>query len=420
MIEHIKKVRERLKDRIEDNSVVILFSGKAPHKSTDQFYAYEPQRNFYYVTNLQAPNLIFMMIKGKEEYKTYLFLEENTEHIIQWEGARLSKETAAELSGIPVLNMRYITQFETFFGTVMNYARSPFGTPPKKLYLDLYHVSPSEQPVALKQAEWIIENYKELTVASVNEHTSYLRMFKSAAEIEHLKTAIKHTDIGLNTIMRNIPHRHNEFQLSADFSHAILLDGSEGNAFNTIAASGKNATVLHYVDNSSRLSPNDLILFDLGALHQGYCADISRTYPLSGVFSARQKQLYTIVLDVNNACIEYVKPGITWQELNDYAKSLLIEKTKAIGLIKEDEEISRYYYHSIGHFLGLDVHDVGHYHIPFEPGMVLTIEPGLYIAEEGIGIRIEDDILVTEDGAVNLSQDIIKTIEDIENFMKEA
>ena len=420
MLDHVKLTRDRLSSRIEENAIVILYSGKPPHKSADQFYAYEPQRNFYYLTNLQEPNLVFVMIKGQDDFKSYLFIEENTEYIIQWEGARISKEEASKQSGIDIENIRYLTQFESFIGMVMNYARSPFNTPPKHLYLDLYHVGPQEKPIALAQADWILNNYRELNVHSVNEHTSYLRMFKSAGEVELLKSAVMHTKVGLNTILSSLKTRQNEYQLEADFLHAITLNGSQGNAFQTIAASGKNATVLHYVDNNSTLSNDDLILFDLGAMHDCYCADISRTYPISGKFTDRQKTLYSIVLDVNKACIEFVKPGVTWPELNAYAKKLLIKKTKAIGLIKDDEEISRYYYHSIGHFLGLDVHDVGHYHLPFEPGMVITIEPGLYIAEEGIGIRIEDDILVTETGSVNLSASIIKEIEDIENFMKEA
>ena len=418
MLEHVKEARRKLFARMESESVALFYAGSMPHKTTDQFYRYAPQRNFYYFTNLNEPNMILMLLKGKEDNKTYLFVEENTDHIIKWEGARMEKAEASERSGIAIENIHYIKAFDGMFNQVMNYARSVMGTPPKTLYLDLYHVNPTSQPIALTQAKTIIDNYKELSIKAINEHTSYLRMFKSDAEIKQIKAAIAHTEKGLNNVMRKMAQRTHEYQLEADFYHEITLSGSEGNAFDTIAACGSNATVLHYVSNRDVIKKDALMLFDLGALHENYASDISRTYPTSGTFTKRQKTLYNIVLEVNKATIEQVRPGLTWKALNDFAKSLLIEKTKAIGLIKEDADIAELYYHSIGHFMGLDVHDVGHYNIPLEPGMVLTIEPGLYVKDEGIGIRIEDDILVTESGYENLSESIIKEVDDIEEVMK--
>ncbi len=417
MLEHVVEARKKLYERMESESVALFFAGSAPHRTTDQYYKYAPQRNFYYLTNLHEPNMILMMLNGKEDTKTYLFVEENTDHIIKWEGARMEKQAASERSGIDIANIRYLKEFDGMFHQVMNYARSVMGTPPKTLYLDLYHVDPKNPPIALEQADRILKNYKELTVKAINEHTSYLRMFKSDAEIKQIQAAINHTEKGLNNVMKKLKARSHEYQLEADFLHEITLSGSEGNAFETIAACSDNATVLHYIENRDVLKKDALILFDLGALHQNYASDISRTYPVSGKFTKRQKTLYNIVLEVNKATIEEIRPGVTWKHLNDFAKQMLIEKTKAIGLIKEDTEISELYYHSIGHFMGLDVHDVGHYNIPLEAGMVLTIEPGLYIKDEGIGIRIEDDILVTKDGYKNLSQSIIKEVEDIEAFI---
>ncbi|MFH5882486.1 aminopeptidase P family protein [Liberiplasma polymorphum] len=418
MIKHVIQAREKLLNRMETHSVTVLYSGKAPNKTTDQSYHYTPQRNFFYVTNLSEPHMILMLLKGDSEGKTYLFIEESTDLIIKWEGARMSKEEASAQSGIDLKDIHYVKDFMKFFNLAMNYARSPLGAPPKNLYLDLYHVNPDVKPVALDYAQTIVENYKELTIKNVNEHISYLRMFKSEPEIKQIQKAIDHTKKGLETILENINKRTYEYQLYADFAHAITFDGSEGCAFNTIAASGKNATVLHYEKNNDTLKDGDLILFDLGALHENYASDISRTYPINGKFTERQKVIYDIVLKANKKAIKFVKPGITWKELNDFAKSILIEETKKIGLIKEDEEIANYYYHSIGHFMGLDVHDVGYYHIPLEEGMVLTIEPGLYISEEGIGVRIEDDILVTKNGNINLSESIIKETKDIEKMIK--
>lgn len=258
---------------------------------------------------------------------------------------------------------------------------------------------------------------KELKMKNVNEHISYLRMFKSQTELEKLEKAIEITKKGLYRIMDNLKIRDNESQLEADFIHQITLEGSSGVSFDTIAASGENATILHYEENNSVLKEGNLILFDLGALYSNYGSDISRTYPISGKYESRQKIIYEIVLKVNKEAINFVKPGITWNQLNKFAKDLLASECLKIGLIKTEDEITKYYYHSVGHFLGLDVHDVGHYELPLKEGMVITIEPGLYIKEEKIGIRIEDDVLITKNGSRVLSKDIIKEVEDIEEYL---
>ncbi len=415
---HAENARKRLFERLEEGSVALLFSGQAPHKTLDQYYAYTPQRNFFYLTNIGEPNMILMLLKGNETEKTYLFVEENTEKIIQWEGARMSKEEASKRSGIPEEDIHYLDSFESRFNMAMNYARSPVGTPARALYLDLYHPAPKVKPQGLKHAEEFLSNYPELTIKNVNEHISYLRMFKSVREIDQIKTAIAHTKKGLETILKHLRTREYEYQLQADFLHAITLSGSEGEAFDTIAANGENAAVLHYIKNNTPLDKNNMILFDLGALHQNYAADISRTYPVGGQYGKRQRDIYDIVLKVNKATIEKAVPGMTWKELNKFARDMLAQEAKRIGLIQEDAEILKYYYHSIGHFLGLDVHDVGYYDVPFKEGMVLTIEPGLYIKEEGIGVRIEDDILITKDGNINLSEDIEKEPDAIERMIK--
>ena len=156
----------------------------------------------------------------------------------------------------------------------------------------------------------------------------------------------------------------------------------------------------------------------MGAEVDYYIADITRTFPVSGKFSKRQKEVYEAVLNVNKKCIAYLKPGITWQELNQYANNLITEELKGLGLIKEDSQLRKYYWHSIGHSIGLDTHDPSLYSVPLQEGMVVTIEPGIYIEEEKIGVRIEDNVLITKEGPVNLSKDIIKEVKDIEAFMK--
>lgn len=413
-----EKNRENLLDLIDEESVVLLDSGSAPHKTADEFYEYTPQRSFYYLTGLNESKCKLMMVKGKKDVVTMLFIEETTEYMRQWVGERISKKEASEISGIPVNRIYYLNEFEAMFRNLTTYARGLGIKPPKKAYFDLYRVTPTLEPVAYVQFKFIFDIYKELDIKNVNEHLSYLRMFKKPFEIEQMKKAIEITNKGLYRVLDNIKTRENEFQLAADFAHQITFEGSEDHAFHTIAASGQNATILHYEDNNSVIDKNSLMLFDLGAMYQNYCSDISRTYPVSGIYSDRQKQIYNIVLKTNKETIKYVKPGITWNELNNFARDILISECKNIGLITQDEEISKYYYHSIGHFLGLNTHDVGQYDLPLSEGMVITVEPGLYIKEEGIGIRIEDDILVTSDGSLNLSENIIKEINDIEAYLK--
>lgn len=329
----------------------------------------------------------------------------------------MSKEEASAKCGIPVKNIFYLSQFEGFIDSVMGYKRGRDERVPHTLYLDLYRHKPMKRALSLNIFDKIVTMYKELDVKNVNEHLSYLRMFKDQYEINEMKAAIDITDKGLKRIMKELPNRDNEHQLEADFLHEITLNGATTNSFNTIAANGENATVLHYEDNNAPLDREALILFDLGALYNNYGSDISRTFPVSGKFSDRQKEIYNIVLETNKKTIEFLKPGVTWKEFNEFAKDILATRCQEIGLIKEKEDITKYYYHSIGHFLGLDVHDVGHYNEALQEGMIVTVEPGLYIKEEGIGIRIEDDVLITKDGALILSKQIIKEIDEIEEFM---
>ena len=415
-----EKNRKNLIKLIKSESIVLLDSGKAPHKTTDQYYHYTAQRNFFYLTGLNEEKCKLIIIKSKKTVTTLLFIEETTEYMRQWEGERISKKEASEITGISDTKIYYLSQFEPVFRSLMTYGRGIGMAPPKYAYYDLYRVTPTESPYAYDQFSFVFDVYKELKVKNLNENLSFLRMFKSEFEVDQLQKAIDITKIGLENVMDNLAVRTNEFQLAADFLHQITLEGSSGNSFNTIAASGENATVLHYEENNGELEKGKLILFDLGSLYNNYGSDISRTYPINGKFSDRQRTLYEIVLKTNKESIKYAKPGISWKELNKFAKDILINECKKIGLIKNDNDINKYYYHSIGHFLGLDTHDVGQYDMKLTEGMVITIEPGLYIKEEGIGIRIEDDILITKDGSINLSKDIIKEVKEIEEYLSKA
>ena len=359
-----------------------------------------------------------MMIKKKEETLSKLYIRETTDFVRQWLGAYISKEEASTSSNIAEKDIHYADKFPEHFKSMMHYGRNPLLTTPSTLYLDLYQPSLTLKPLGEETFGDVIHNYKQLRVKDANKDLSYLRMFKDEAEIKSIQSAIERTKFGLNAILRDLKTAENEQDLASLFLRETTRLGSKDLAFSTIAASGKNATILHYEHNNQPIKKEGLILFDLGASAGNYSSDISRTYPASGRFTDRQRELYEIVLDVNKKTIEQAKVGTTWVQLNTFAKKLLTKHCMDIGLIKDEHEINQYYYHSIGHFMGLDTHDVGQYQLPFQAGMVITVEPGLYIKEEEIGIRIEDDILITEEGPVNLSKDIIKEINEIENALK--
>ena len=243
-------------------------------------------------------------------------------------------------------------------------------------------------------------------------------MIKEDCEIEKIEKAIDITKKGIYAMMSNSKSGMMEYEIEAYFDFELKRNGVKDYAFKSIAASGKNGTVLHYSDNNCKTNDNDLILFDVGAQWGYYNGDITRTFPVNGKFTPRQKEIYNIVLEGQRKVIKAIKPGLEFKRLNEILKEHYALELKKIGLISCDDEVSKYYYHSVSHMLGLETHDVGrHNEGLLQEGMVFTVEPGLYIAEEEIGIRIEDNIVVTSDGCRILSKDIIRTVDEIESFM---
>ncbi|MEK4737991.1 MULTISPECIES: aminopeptidase P family protein [Bacillus] len=405
--------RERLVNTLPDESITILFAGQAPHMSADAHYKFVPNRNFYYLTGIDEPNVIFMLKKFGNSVEEILFIEKSDPVMEKWDGKTVSKEDAEQISGI-----KKVVYIESFEKTMAN---TLFTENVKHLYLDLERREwKGTETKTLAFAKYVREQYPHVLIGNVYPHICELRVFKTEEEIEIIKEAIVVTKEGIYNVLKHAKADVMEYELEAHFDFTLKSSGIKHHAFNTILASGKNATVLHYEDNDAQIQNGDLVLLDLGAQKDYYNADISYTFPASGTFSSRQKQIYNIVLKALKETTELIKPGLKFTALNEHTKKVLAEECKAIGLIQEDEELSKYYYHGVSHFLGLDTHDVGTYKDRvLEEGMVITIEPGLYIEEESIGIRIEDDILITKDGYENLSKDIIRTVEEIEEFMRE-
>ncbi|MGE4572059.1 MAG: aminopeptidase P family protein [Candidatus Izemoplasmatales bacterium] len=415
--EFIKR-RKTLIEQMDDQSFALLASGQAKHKSLDQHFKYFPERNFFYLTGLKREKFILLLVKNKKAMLDFIFIEEASDYATKWLGSRLSKEEVSQITGIDTQRIFYLNEFDNFISNrlLVDSRQLLLDRLPSVMYLDMFRAASLEKPVSFDTFFKIVENYPELTVKNINSMIAELRRFKSNDEVADIRKAIAHTKKGIYSIFDYAKAGVNERELEATFEYNIKLSGSTGVSFDTIVANGKNATVLHYVDNDQEILDGNLVLLDLGAYHNEYAADISRTFPVNGKFTQRQAELYQMVLDVNKETIKRVKPGIYVGELNEFAKNALAEGMIKLGLIKEKSEVSKYYYHNVSHYLGLDVHDVGTYSKKIEAGVVLTVEPGIYIEEEKIGIRIEDDILVTEDGYENLSKDIIKEIKDIEDY----
>ena len=404
--------RDNLLDKIKDNSIVILFAGKAIQKTGDQTYPFTPNRNFYYLTGIKEEDHILVMTKINGVKSSKLYIKNIDLEMEKWVGKSIRKEEAEELAAVD--EVKFKSQFDGDIHGMITMKEEI------NLYLDLERMSANrEGTISHRFANEITTKYPQVRINNVYSKIGELRLKKSQEEVDKIKKAIEITKSGIEKLMSEARVGMKEYELEAYFDFNCKVKGATGLAFTTIAAAGENATTLHYVDNNCELKENDLILFDLGAEYNCYNADISRTFPVNGKFTERQKEVYNAVLRVNEEIINLIKPGMKYKDVNEKATDLIAEECIKLGLIKDKSEVRKYYYHSIGHSLGMDTHDIEtpHRDIVFEPGVVFTVEPGMYMAEEEIGIRIEDDILVTEDGVINLSSDIIKSVEEIENFM---
>lgn len=403
--------RKNLADKLEEGSLTILFAGEPPHRSADEDYHFVPNRNFYYLTGIERPKMIFAMKKTGGKTEEMLFIEESDPVMAKWVGEKMSEEEAKEASGIE--KVFYLDRFKTQVHSSLQ------GEGIERVYLNLERAGWDALPTeAHLFAGELQKKYPHVSIGDVYGDICQLRLVKTPEEVENIRKAIDVTKEGIENIMRHAKPGMAEYELEAYFDYILQSNGIKEHAFPTIAAAGKNATILHYGENRDTAEDGDLVLFDLGAAYKLYSADLTRTFPVNGKFTDRQKQFYNIVLKALKETTEMIKPGIAFAELNKHTKQVLADECKKIGLIENDEDIQNYYYHGVSHSLGLDTHDVGRYRdLKLEPGMVLTVEPGLYVAEESIGIRLEDDVLVTEDGYENLSEHMIRTTEEIEAFM---
>jgi len=402
--------RRNVAEKMKEGSLMILFAGEAPKKSADAVYDFTPNRNFYYMTGIDEEQVILVLEKKAGEVLEHLFIKRRDPVMVKWVGESISEEKAKEVSGVE--DIRFLDTFDAYLH--QSIAKESL----ERIYLDLEkdHFN-SLEVVGSRFAKMIREKYPQVRIKNIYNEICALRVFKSPEEIALMRKAIAITKDGIEALMKNTKAGMKENQLEAHFNFVLKSQGVKDFAFTTICAAGQNATVLHYVANNEEVKDGDLVLLDLGAQYGYYSADISRTFPVSGRFTERQRVFYDLVLKAHDAVLDMLKPGVPFTRINEVVHEIYAKELKALGLIEKDEEVRKYYYHNTSHFLGLDTHDVGRRDLVLEEGMVLTVEPGLYIEEEGIGIRLENDILITKDGMENLSKDILIRPEEVEAFL---
>ncbi|MBN1296324.1 aminopeptidase P N-terminal domain-containing protein [bacterium] len=408
MIQAFADNRKRVFEQMPNNSAVLLTSAPPKIRSGDTPYPYCQDKNFYYLTGHNQRHAALLLIKKGTTTTTQMFVVRLTPLQIHWMGPIPGPEEVSKLTGIS--SVKSIDSLpDTLHRILQNL---------EILYVDFSPVSTTEPLTeSLQLTESLRIRNPHLTIKNAASILTPLRTIKADWEVQRVKNAIRLTFTGLSRMLQEMAPGKTEYTLDAWFTLALQLERSVP-AFPTIAATGKNATILHYTQLNDTLQDGDLLLLDLGAEYMHYSADISRTFPVNGTFTAQQRDLYTLVLEANVETIKAVKPGMSLMELNDITRNVLAAGMQRLGYITQGAEIANYYTHGVSHMLGLDTHDVHPDDNRLVPGMVITVEPGLYLENEGIGIRIEDDVLVTDSGSENLSADIPKTAKDVENWIR--
>jgi Xaa-Pro aminopeptidase len=428
-----KRRRKQVMQQIGKGNIGIIASAPNQTRNRDVDYPYRQDSDFYYLTGFNESGALAVFIPGREQGEYILFCREFDDKKALWEGAHSGLEGATSHYGaddsFPIDDLNDILP-----GMLEGKAKVFY---PMGRDSDLDH----------KILEWInhirVQSRKYITapgeLVSLEHIVHEMRMFKSAAELKLIRRAVEVSTQAHIRAMQICKAGMYEYQMEAEIVHEFMKEGLRAVAYPSIVAAGKNACVLHYVHNNTKLRKGDLLLIDAGAECDHYASDITRTFPISGRFSPAQKQLYELVLAAQYAALAEIYPGNPWNKAHEASVQVMTEGLVELGLLQgdvntliEEEKYKEFYMHRIGHWLGMDVHDVGDYKINeqwrlLETGMVLTIEPGLYVQANcetvdpkwrGIGIRIEDDVLVTKQGHEVLTAGVPKTVADIEALMQ--
>lgn len=424
--------RQQLSHLIGDNGIAIIPAGKEVIRNNDVHYRFRQQSDFYYLTAFPEPDAIAVLIPGHPEGEYILFCREHDPKQEQWTGPRSGQQGAVN-----------------DYGADKSYPLAEINTRLPKLLRErqqIYYSLAHDRALDQLVNQWLVDIRQEVRrgvnapwqIIDIDHYLHEMRLIKGPQEIELMQKACEISSKAHIKAMQHCQADMYEYELLAEISYIFQQHGCMHHAYDAIVGAGKNGCILHYIDNNDRCHDGDLVLIDAGAEYQGYAADITRTFPVNGRFSPEQKAVYEIVLNAQVAALELIKPGVAWNKIQETVINVISQGLIDLGLIKgtldsclEEKSYQKFYMHNFGHWLGMDVHDVGTYKIDgnwrqLEAGMVLTVEPGIYIAADkdvdqtwwNIGIRIEDDILVTKSGCESLS-DVPKTIDDIEAIMND-
>lgn len=414
--------RANLMARLPEKSVAVFTANEPMPRNGDQFYPFRQQSDFFYLTGIDAENAFLILSPNNptEQYREVLFIEPYDEVKATWQGEMMDNKQAKEISGIET-----VKSSDEFYAVLNDIALTGCDT----IFMNTYEYPKYECNVETIQQRFV-KKIKELyplhqfgrTAPILNE----LRMIKSKEEFDITQDACNITAKAFRRCLETVKPNRYEYQIQAEIEYIFKLNNASGHAYAPIVAGGKNGCCLHYSKNDDILNDGDLLLFDIGCEYKNYSSDLSRTIPVNGKFTERQKECYSAVLRVMKEITKLYKVGGTINEINQTTYRLMEQEMIKLGLFtaedveKQDPDhplYRKYLMHGMSHHIGLDVHDSVDKYKPFQPGMILTCEPGIYIREEGIGIRIENDLLITEGEPVNLFEGLPIEIEEIEAAM---
>jgi Xaa-Pro aminopeptidase len=419
------KNRRKFTSQMVSNAVAVFNSNDVYPVSADSTLPFAQHRDIFYLTGVDQEESILLLFPDApyEHLKEILFLKETNEHIAIWEGEKLDKTSAYETSGIK--NVYWLQDFYKILKEVMAYADT--------MYINTnehYRATIETETREARFVKWWKSNYPAHKVEKSNPILQRIRAIKESEEIDLLQKACDITEKGFRRILGFVKPNVMEYEIEAEFAHEFIRNRSKGFAYTPIIASGKNANVLHYIQNNQQCKEGELLLLDVGAEYANYSSDMSRTIPVSGRFTERQKAVYQAVLDVKNEATKMLVPGTDWKQYHVEVGKLMTAALLDLKLLdKADVQnenpdwpaYKKYFMHGTSHHLGLDTHDYGLLHEPMKANMVFTVEPGIYIPAEGFGIRLEDDVVIQNQGEpYNLMRNIPIEIAEIEDLMNES
>lgn len=416
------KNREKFTAQMKPKSVAVFNSNDIYPVSADSSLPFAQHRDIFYLSGVDQEESILLLCPDApyEHLKEILFLRETNEHIAIWEGEKLTKERAFEVSGIKTVY--WLQDFDKTLKEIMMYT--------EVMYINTNEHYRSAVEIETREDRFIKKwkaQYPAHTVAKSNPILQRIRSIKETEEIDLIQQACNITEKGFRRLLSFVKPNVMEYEVEAELIHEFVRNRSKGFAYTPIIASGNNANVLHYIENNQQCKAGDLLLLDVAAEYANYSSDLTRTIPVSGRYSERQKAVYNAVLHVKNEATKMLTPGTLWKQYHVEVGKIMTSELLGLGLIdKADVQnenpdwpaYKKYFMHGTSHHMGLDTHDYGLLHEPMEANMVFTVEPGIYIPAEGFGIRIEDDVVIQKSGEpFNLMRNIPIEVDEIESLM---